>query len=397
MLYLLRRHVQECPHASKGRNHRKCDCPIHCDGIHAGARIRQSMDTTNWQRAERRLSKLVDRLDGGRPMKKLPGAVDVFLDFKKQSTGAVSTIRKYTRIMEGFQAYCKQAGCETVEEITLEHLDEYRIGRDVSALTWSKELELLRGFFRFCLKRKWCDENPAREMEMPKKLQLRKRIPFTQAEIFAVFASIDLIGQSAYERLRLRAMVCLLRFYGLRVSDVALFRWDWINEAKAEILLHAKKNKRAVWLPMVPDVRAALAVLPTPEGARDGCPYLFWSERGDEENHIKQVGRILSRLMQRSAVEDATSHRFRHTVAQDILVSGGSLEDVARILGDDPATIEKHYTHLSPAYQHRLSEVLLKAHSGRIDTAVSRGERGFLNPMYSPDSLVPGVGLEPTR
>jgi site-specific recombinase XerD len=52
-----------------------------------------------------------------------------------------------------------------LDRITLE--DAYRQSRRINALSWSKELQLLRTFFTFCAKRKWRQENPAKDMEMP--------------------------------------------------------------------------------------------------------------------------------------------------------------------------------------------------------------------------------------
>jgi hypothetical protein len=51
MLKLWRRHLPECPHIDKGRTWVKCACPIWVDGSLDGRRVRHSLDTLNWQRA----------------------------------------------------------------------------------------------------------------------------------------------------------------------------------------------------------------------------------------------------------------------------------------------------------------------------------------------------------
>jgi hypothetical protein len=43
--------VPECPHFNKGRAWAKCICPIWVDGALDGQRVRRSLDTLNWQRA----------------------------------------------------------------------------------------------------------------------------------------------------------------------------------------------------------------------------------------------------------------------------------------------------------------------------------------------------------
>jgi integrase len=42
-------------------------------------------------------------------------------------------------------------------------------------------------------------------------------------------------------------------------------------------------------------------------------------------------------------VPRAHAHRFRHTLATEILENGGSIEDAAEVLGNSPNIIRKHY------------------------------------------------------
>ena len=45
----------------------------------------------------------------------------------------------------------------------------------------------------------------------------------------------------------------------------------------------------------------------------------------------------------RAGIEDAHPHRFRDTFAVDMLARGATPYDVAKLLGDEIATVEKHY------------------------------------------------------
>jgi hypothetical protein len=51
-------------------------------------------------------------------------------------------------------------------------------------------------------------------------------------------------------------MILLMRFYGLRVSDVATLHKEPIE--KDHIFLHALKNGAPIWLPLYPEVTNAL-------------------------------------------------------------------------------------------------------------------------------------------
>jgi predicted transcriptional regulator len=63
-------------------------------------------------------------------------------------------------------------------------------------------------------------------------------------------------------------------------------------------------------------------------------------------------------------VPKAHAHRFRHTLATEILISGGTEQDVADVLGISPAIVRKHYAKWTPARQERIT-TLLKAVHGR--------------------------------
>jgi hypothetical protein len=52
------------------------------------------------------------------------------------------------------------------------------------------------------------------------------------------------------------------------------------------------------------------------------------------------------------------THRFRHTLATELLEAGGSLEDVAEVLGNSPNIIRKHYAKWSRLRQERISTLM---------------------------------------
>ena len=49
MLTLYRRHVAACPHRDKGRDYRRCKCPIWVQGTIGGETIRKGLDLTSWE------------------------------------------------------------------------------------------------------------------------------------------------------------------------------------------------------------------------------------------------------------------------------------------------------------------------------------------------------------
>ena len=187
--------------------------------------------------------------------------------------------------------------------------------------------------------------NHAKEMEMPKKPKGRERMPYCVEDITAIIAACDQAGAEAYERLRWRALVLLMRFYGLRVSDAATLECKRVKDG--QIAVRAMKNGRWLWMPLYRKVAEALDRVPQPSGTES--EWYFWTGVGKGEIHIiNNVIMSLASVYRASRVPHASSQRFRHTLAMELLTNGASMEDVADILGDNPETIRQHYKRWMP-------------------------------------------------
>lgn len=390
MLSLFRRHLKSCPHRAKGRAHTKCDCPVWCDGLIGGRRVRESLDTISWDRARRRALDREEAAVSPRTRKPVGDAIRAYMASRTLES---ETARKYNRIARYLAVFAETRGLRTLDAIHLEDLDAYRDARKLSALSWSKELQWLRSFFAFSLRRKWCEENPAKDMEMPPDPKPRPREPYTADEVSRILEACETFGQRPYERARARAMILLMRYYGLRISDVATLRRDRVSNGK--IFLHALKNGAAIRLPLYPEVEFALSVTPAPMGAPADCPYFFWTGLGARSGHIYTVERSLKAVFTKSGVERAHAHRFRHTLATEILVSGGTIEDAANILGDSPAVVRKYYAKWSSSYQHRTEELFMRVHGAPSGTSVAHGDSHPANHWKTTgENLAVRVGFE---
>ena len=123
-------------------------------------------------------------------------------------------------------------------------------------------------------------------------------------------------------------------------------------------------------MPLYPEVAAALEAVPPPSGLEN--QYFFWSDRGSREIHINNTIMSLAAVYCASGVPGATSHRFRHTLAMELLAKGASIEQVADVLGDSPVTVRRHYKHWMPEYQAATAELLDRVH-GRTQICQRRG------------------------
>ncbi len=353
MLNLFRRHTPKCPHRKRGRTFVKCRCPIWADGELDGKRYRRSLKVRDWARAARKLAQLEER--NGVPSKSVKDAARAFLEGHQE--WAAGTSRKYSRVLGYLEDLAKRERIDSLAEFGLEALDCYRAARNICLLTWTKELQILRHFFAWCRERGWVDVNPAKQIHMPKNVKPVEVRPYTPAEVVDILAACQEIGRGPYERLRARAMVLLMRYTGLRISDVATLRKDRVRDGR--LTLPTMKNGKLVHLPLHPDLRAALEVLPEPRGAGPDCSYFFWSgKQGSAPAAIRGASRTLRAVFRKSGVIGAHAHRFRHTLAVEVLVNGGTAEDAANILGNSPAMIRKHYAPWDSRQQERTENLL---------------------------------------
>ena len=376
MLSLWRRHERKCPKRSKGRNWIKCQCPIWCDGDIDGKRVRQSMNTRDWARATRNLGRIEDPAYGlrecaqpgctelvargrcPRHTRAISAAIESYHSAHQDASWGTRASRKAT--LRNLEAFLVRRGTATVDQVDLEALNAFRSARGIGARTWTKELGTLRHFFRFCLDNEWILRSWADKVQMPRNLKPADREPYEPNEVAKIIAACDGIGRSAYERLRARAMVLLLRYTALRISDVATLEKDRVRNG--EIFVRTTKNGKPVRLPVHAALQAALDILPIPRGAGNDaeCRYFFWSGNGGTQAAIRDARRTLEAVYAASGVEGACSHRFRHTLATEILEMGGTFEEAADILGDTETIVRKHYAKWSAGRQARISDLLAR-------------------------------------
>jgi integrase len=79
--------------------------------------------------------------------------------------------------------------------------------------------------------------------------------------------------------------------------------------------------------------------------------------------------RTLAAVFRVAKVERAYPHRFRHTLASELLGKGATVEEVAGILADSPATIRRHYAKWNPEYQARQDRVIRLVHGTNLAQA----------------------------
>ncbi len=376
-LNLERRHSPQCPDRAKGPHFLKCrgTCKLRAVGYDdEGNRIRESLKTRDLGLASRRLGKLLESIEAAKraktegPPKPLKTVVDAAAAFLlKHSSKALETQRKYSRVLRFFSDYCDRISIRLVEEITVESLDGYVLERRNAKWTWLKEIETLRQFGSFCLKRKWIEENPFLELERPKIHQANDIDPYTQDELIRIIAACHRFGRHSYERSRAHAMVVVMRYSGLRIGDVMTLSRDHVQGNY--IVKTALKNKKRIQVEVPAVVLEALAKLPQPKAAPRDSRLYFASGSSSVRSLVKGAERTLKAVFDLAGVERAHAHRFRHSLASELIGKGEAVGMVASILGDSPAIISRHYAKWTPEYQRLQDNAIRKIHGTNLAQA----------------------------
>jgi integrase/recombinase XerD len=363
MLTIYRRHLRHCKQRAEGRRHRHCRCPIWVDGILDGREMRESLKVRDWQRAQ----EIIREWEAENRRPSLP---------ERQSTEAAwkefladiearklhsSTVRKYKLLQRQMDDFAKRRGLHFLTDFDLSKVSQFRSGWKDGPRSSAKKLERLRAFFRFAQKRKWVPENPALDLKAPK-VTLCPTLPFDRDEMVRILTATDqykeeMPSHGVENGRRIRGLVLLLRYSGMRIGDAVNFSSDQLEGKR--LFLYTQKTGVPVNTILPEFVLSALRATP-----KVTEKFFFWSGSGKLESIVRSWQTRLRRLFALANIPDGHAHRFRDTFAVELLLAGVPIERVSILLGHQSVRItEKHYAPWVRSRQEQLEADLVSAWS----------------------------------
>jgi integrase len=441
-LKLLRRHKSKCPDREKGFFYRRCECPVHVEGWKKNREwvprqalaslLRLKEPICDFREAE----EMLERYENGLPVveaaaeeKTIEEAISSFLvDLANGVTEP--TMKKYLLLLEELFQFARQRGYHFLKQITKDAILIFRTEWDkerkvdsipvfrtvlirqneerktgdrtpLSSHTKQKEWERLRNFFKFAHDFGWIERNPTVGFtRFERGDRLKKR--FTEDEMREILRTADrrierAIGpQAKANALRLRALVLLLRYSGLRIGDAV--RIETTSLVNRTLYVHTQKTGSNVFIELPPEVVEALDSIPLKSDK-----HWFWSgtsgRDGDhkkcQESETKHWQMRILGLLRDAGIElvaGSSAHRFRHTFAHVHHVKVGSMLELAKLLGhaSDKVTA-KYYSEWSDERQRKASEALRRTWEGDPILAEERQRnrpqtmrRGWTKPNPTP-------------
>ncbi len=257
--------------------------------------------------------------------------IDLFLSAKVVAGLSPATIRTYRQRLERYAAWLGDRPLsrttirQYITQLQQEHLAPHTIAayvRDIGVLCrWLVEEGMLA-----------TDVSAKLTPCVPK----RRATHYTVAQLHQLLAVCDA---------RDRAMVIVLLDTGLRVSELCSMRWDRIEWNTGKFTVIGKGNKeRAAWLSAT-----ARAVVAAYYAARcDHDPALWYGRRGPlTPSGIHQIFRRRTAEAGIRADVRRLVHACRATFAKHYITRGGSLGDLAELLGHTTLTMAAHYAALA--------------------------------------------------
>lgn len=263
------------------------------------------------------------------------GQLKKFLATKRVEGMADSTLRRYAEINRALLNYLgKPLGEITTYDIRFYLSVRRQIGK-VSNRSLDGMRRCYSSFFSWLAAEGLISHNPCAALAQIKCRKTVKK-PYSAAEMEKIRKSCG--------NIRDLALVDFLYATGCRVSEVSRLDISDVDFERMECVVLGKGNKeRKVYLTEV----AAMHLQEYLNGRKDTSEALFVGRgRRLGKNGIEA---IVKNLGSRAGVENVHPHRYRRTLATNLLDRGMNIQDVAAILGHADLKTTQIYCYISQA------------------------------------------------
>jgi site-specific recombinase XerD len=358
------RHSPGCKYAGE-EFAKQCRCRKHLRWSQDGKQQRHSAGTRSWTEAEEVKRSLEDQLAGrvapDAKGKTIDAAVALFKTHQLNQGWTADVLGKYSRELGRLQSWAEGRSVFTVAGLTGERLIGYQgtwAGLYPSTQTRSMVNARLRNFLRFCYDNKWLDRVPKTSRI---KVEEAPTMPLSVEEYEHLLQTIPRSFTNNGRATRIRAIVQLMRWSGLAITDAACLRSDallYSSQKTYHVTTSRQKTGTHVSVPIPPDVAQDILA-----GANKGAAHLFWTGNGKESSFVTNVQHEFRKLFKDAGIKAAgnmLSHRLRDTFAVDLLSKGVPLEEVSKLLGHESIkTTERSYARWVKGRQDRLNRLVI--------------------------------------
>ena len=259
-----------------------------------------------------------------------------FIATKRIEGKAESTLKRYYDQAKNMIDFIQKPLDEITTYDLRFYLAEYKENRKVSNSTLDGMRRCIKSFFSWLFAEELIPHNPSASLSQIKCEKVVRK-PYSAVDI-------ELIKQTC-QNVRDRAIVEFLYASGCRVSEVVKLNRNDINFSTKEALVRGKGSKQRIIY--INDV--ALYYLQQYLNSRtDGNPCLFSQNKKPHDRLSKNgIEAMLRKLGQKANVQNVHPHRYRRTLATNMINRGASIQDVAIILGHEDIKTTQIYCYVN--------------------------------------------------
>ena len=261
--------------------------------------------------------------------------VKMFIASKKAVNRQDNTLRQYTREIKNMLDFLGKR----LEDITGMDLRYYygvmREKRGIKMSTMQTRLHYLSSFWDFLTTEELVHSNPVKKVGLLKLEKVIKK-PYSAEELEALRTSCG--------TLRDRALVEFLYSTGVRVSELVSLNVKDIEMGKQELIVYGKGSKeRKTYLTDGAKFYLKRYLRTREQEGLEDKPLFVTLDRPHDRLTVAGVQHMLRELGKRAGVENTHPHRFRRTIATDILNRGMPIEQVKTFLGHEKLDTTRIY------------------------------------------------------
>lgn len=258
--------------------------------------------------------------------------LDAYISAMQIEGRSEKTIERYkyliNRMMESVNV--------TTRNITVYHLRRYlseEKQRGLSDRTLEGMRQVFSAYFNWLQRERLIDENPTANLGAIK----------CQKKVKKIYSEIDVEKMKfCCSSLRDRAIISFLMSTGCRISEMTQLNRNDIDLTNLECTVLGKGNKeRTVYL----DPVAAMLIQDYLNERIDDYPALFIG-KGTDRISPHGVRFMLNKVAEKSSVDHVHPHKFRRTLATNLIRHGMPIQEVASILGHDKLDTTMQYVVL---------------------------------------------------
>ena len=331
----------------EGKNFaRGCDCPKWLRYSLAGKQHRDNAQTRSWAVAEEKCAEKQRQLDNPKRAvastddpstdRTIKQYVDAFIKDKQTNNVGEDFVGALRSQLSRFESFFADRGKVYPASLTRHDISDFRA---TWAETWnplkrSKAQTNYRAFVRFCSRGDLLDAFTKI------KYSQSKPKPLTQQQVKKLLEQIPkTFADSPEKTTRVTAFVKTAISLGPACIDVVALEREAVQKATNGVVRFERRKTGRIATPRIDGtLRKELLAL------SDGL-YLFWDGKGLLDTAVKAWADDVRRLFKDAGLytKGDLTHRFRDTAVDFWFSEGCNSTDVADMIGDTVAIIERHY------------------------------------------------------